>query len=314
MKRRAEQKALPKRKRAKTSEQAEEEKAPAEGSRRSGRIAKQDDVDYTLFEEEKDVPGRFQGVMLAGKYEGKEDINGWLMSEKLDGVRCVWTGKAMYTRNGNAFYPPDYFTEGLPKDTVLDGELFLGRGKFPETMSIVRKHQAHDGWKEIKYLIFDGPEMKGGFRHRLKKLKEVLDGCDNPYVQLHEHQTVNDKAQLDAELKKVTDKDGEGLMLREPNQKYEYRRVDTMLKVKVFHDEEAVVIGKERGTGRCATMMGALVCKDKKGIEFKVGSGFTDAQRRNPPKKGTQITFRYFEKTKSGKPRFPTFMREYTPL
>jgi DNA ligase-1 len=75
----------------------------------------------------------------------------------------------------------------------------------------------------------------------------------------------------------VIEKDGEGLMLREPNSKYEYRRVDSMLKVKVFHDEEAVVIGKEKGTGRCSNMMGALICKDKKGVEFKVGSGFTDA-------------------------------------
>jgi DNA ligase-1 len=226
MKRQAEQKELPRSKRAKTSETGEETKGgqilmPGESrivglstisnedgvykctckefekkkackhikefrgeepSRRSGRIAKQGDVDYTLCEEEKDEPGRFNGVMLASKYDGKADIKGWIMSEKLDGVRCVWTGKAMYTRNGNAFYPPDFFTEGLPKNTVLDGELFLGRGKFPETMSIVRKQTAHDGWKEIKYLIFDGPELSGGFKTRLKKLKDILEPCQNPYV------------------------------------------------------------------------------------------------------------------------------------
>lgn len=59
------------------------------------------------------------------------------MSEKLDGVRCVWTGEAMFTRNGNPFYPPAFFTEGLPKDVVLDGELFLERGEFQKAMSIV---------------------------------------------------------------------------------------------------------------------------------------------------------------------------------
>lgn len=49
-------------------------------------------------------------------------------------------------------------------------------------------------------------------------------------------------------------------------------------------------------------MMGALVCKNKSGVVFKVGTGFTDAQRRNPPKKGTVISYRYFELTKDGKP------------
>ena len=52
------------------------------------------------------------------------------MSEKLDGVRCYWDGEKMYTRNGNEFYPPDYFKDALPKDVCLDGELWTGRDDF----------------------------------------------------------------------------------------------------------------------------------------------------------------------------------------
>ncbi len=52
------------------------------------------------------------------------------MSEKLDGVRCLWDGKKMYTRNGNSFYPPDYFLKSLPNDLALDGELWTKRGDF----------------------------------------------------------------------------------------------------------------------------------------------------------------------------------------
>ena len=77
--------------------------------------------------------------MLAGKYDGTQDISGWIMSEKLDGLRAVWTGEAMFTRNGNPFYPPEFFTKGLPSDLVLDGELFLGRGMFSKTSSITRR-------------------------------------------------------------------------------------------------------------------------------------------------------------------------------
>ena len=85
-----------------------------------------------MLEETKDdkLYKWFKGVMLAQKYDGNWDIKGWIMSEKLDGVWCVWTGEAMFTWNGNPFYPPAFFTEGFPKDVVLDGELFLERGEF----------------------------------------------------------------------------------------------------------------------------------------------------------------------------------------
>lgn len=105
--------------------------------------------------------------------------------------------------------------------------------------------------------------------------------------------------------------DGEGMMIRDPLSKYEYRRSNKMLKVKQAHDDEAVVIKKIKGTGRCAFMMGALLCRNNEGIEFKVGSGFTDADRRKPPKIGSIITYKYYEKTKSGKPRFPIYLRPH---
>ena len=98
-------------------------------------------------------------------------------------------------------------------------------------------------------------------------------------------------------------------MIKDPKSKYEGTRSKSLLKVKVMLDAEATVIGKENGTGRCADMMGALVVKDKDGLVFKVGTGFTDAMRKNPPKKGTVITFKYQNLTNSGKYRFPAFDR-----
>ena len=130
--------------------------------------------------------------MLASKFIGTEDVEGWLMSEKLDGLRCIWDGKKMYTRNGNPFYPPKFFIEGLPKDTTLDGELFLGRGEFSKTMSIVRRQDENDEWEDIKYLIFDGPELTGNFKTRLAKLEKVLGKCKNKYVKLHDHEVMKD--------------------------------------------------------------------------------------------------------------------------
>ena len=114
---------------------------------------------------------------------------------------------------------------------------------------------------------------------------------------------------MENELARVEAMGGEGVMLREPGSMYENRRSDTLLKVKTFYDAEAVVIGRNKGTGRNSDVMGALVVRDSDGIEFKIGGGFNDAQRRCPPKIGSTVTYKYQEKTPSGKPRFPIFLR-----
>lgn len=86
---------------------------------------------------------------------------------------------------------------------------------------------------------------------------------------------------------------GEGVMLKDPKSLYEGRRSMSLLKVKRFEDAEAKVIGHLRGTGRCETMCGAIRVREKDGKEFKIGSGFTDAQRIKPPKKGSIVTFKF---------------------
>lgn len=77
-------------------------------------------------------------------------------------------------------------------------------------------------------------------------------------------------------------------MIRDPNSKYENRRSKSLLKVKTYMDEEAVVLGHEKGEGRCATMVGALKVRNDRGIEFSVGSGMTDKIRKKPTKNRKQ--------------------------
>lgn len=81
--------------------------------------------------------------------------------------------------------------------------------------------------------------------------------------------------------------------------------------MKSFHDDEALVLDHEGGKGRLEGQVGALLCINRQGALFKVGSGLTDAMRtaRTAPQKGTVITFKYFELTRDGIPRFPTFLR-----
>ena len=114
---------------------------------------------------------------------------------------------------------------------------------------------------------------------------------------------------MQEELERVEKLGGEGIMLRQTGSFYEHKRSNTLLKVKTFVDAEATVIGHKNGTGRCHGMMGALLVRGDNDIEFKIGSGFNDQQRMNPPKKGARVTYKYQELSNSGKPRFPIFLR-----
>ncbi len=57
--------------------------------------------------------------------------------------------------------------------------------------------------------------------------------------------------------------------------------------------------------------MGALLMREKDGTEFKIGSGFDDSQRKNPPKIGSVVTFKFQGRSTNGIPRFPIYMRMY---
>ena len=85
------------------------------------------------------------------------------MSEKLDGVRAYWDGKQFISRLGNLFHAPDWFVAGLP-DVPLDGELWIGRKTFQRTVSIVRRQDKSDLWKEVPFVVFDAPALDGPVR------------------------------------------------------------------------------------------------------------------------------------------------------
>lgn len=79
-------------------------------------------------------------------------------------------------------------------------------------------------------------------------------------------------------MTRIIDIKGEGLMLKDPKSMYENKRSGKLLKVKKFDDAEAEVLKHEVGTGRCSGMMGAIKVRHcVTGVEFRIGSGFTDS-------------------------------------
>ncbi|KAH8824214.1 DNA ligase [Flagelloscypha sp. PMI_526] len=254
-------------------------------------------------------------VLLANKWdlETGADPTGWWISEKLDGVRTFYDGEGMYSRLGNPFTPPKWFLDKLPKDVTLDGELFGGRSKFQDTVSIV-KTSGSPHWKNIAFHIFDIPSSASlPFEERMDKLKELFGSGGEfacPEVVIVEHEEAKDKDHVLEKLKEIEGLGGEGLMLRKPGSVYEPKRSSTLLKIKTFYDAEAKVTGYADGKGKHKGATGALICVMESGKTFNVGTGLSDKQRKNPPKIGAIIVYRFQELTRDGVPRFPSFIGE----
>ena len=194
----------------------------------------------------------------------------------------------------------------------LDGELWLARKSFQRTVSIVRRQDKSDHWKELSFLVFDAPAQSDPFERRLVFIKDTLADKKLPHVLPHEHLQCKNLEHLRTELTRVEGLGGEGLMLRQPGSKYEAGRSATLLKVKTFHDAEACVLEHIPGAGRHKGRLGALLVQLPDGTKFSVGTGFSDHQRENPPPVGSTVTFRYQELTDGGVPRFPSFVRVHT--
>ncbi|MCA9649753.1 MAG: DNA ligase [Myxococcales bacterium] len=245
-------------------------------------------------------------LLLAHRWE-EQDPTGWWMSEKLDGVRAYWDGTRFVSRLGNAYLAPEWFREGLPP-FPLDGELFAGRGAFQQAVSIARRADAGEAWRALSFLIFDAPQVDAGFEDRLGHLHEHFAVNTHAHARVLEHRECTGLDDMLTELRRIEGLGGEGVMLRRPGSRYVAGRSDSLLKVKSFLDTEARVVGHQAGTGRHEGRLGALQVELPNGTRFKVGTGFSDAQREAPPAVGEVITVRYQELTDGGVPRFPIYV------
>lgn len=233
------------------------------------------------------------------------DPRPYLVSEKVDGVRALWDGQTLKFRSGRPVAAPAWFLAALPKQP-LDGELWMGRRSFdPLSAAVRRAEPVNAEWRLISYRVFELPAGEGDFERRAARLATLAGGVVMPV----EQRRLDSNAELRTMLKQVVDAGGEGLMLHRADAPLASGRSDLLLKLKPLADAEAVVVGHEAGKGRFAGQLGALEVQTPEGIRFKLGTGLSQAQRRNPPPIGSTITYRYRDLTPSGKPRFASFLR-----
>ena len=254
-------------------------------------------------------------LMLANVYTPAVQLADYWVSEKYDGVRGYWDGQKLLTRGGQNVNAPAWFTANWPA-TPMDGELWAGRGQFQKAVSTVRQQMPDDAaWRNIKFMVFDLPAEPGTFTQRLSTLNNVVSKLAVPWVQAVPQSKVASHAALQSQLRQITKAGAEGLMLHRGSSLYKGVRNDDLLKVKTHDDAEAKVIAHIPGKGKYAGQLGALLVEipARDGIpakRFKLGTGFSDAQRQNPPAIGSQVTYRYRGLNDSGIPRFASFMRQ----
>ena len=242
-------------------------------------------------------------------YQGEADLSRYWVSEKFDGVRAYWDGNDLISRHGNRFDVPAAFTRGFPEQP-LDGELWMGRGTFSRMVGLINRHDTGpEHWRDVYYMVFDLPRAAGPFDDRLRTLRRLLKNHDNPHLRLVRQLKVPDRAALNRRLEKVIEAGGEGLMLHRGDASYRSYRSADLLKVKPYQDAEARVVAHLPGEGRLEGKMGALLLETDGGQHFRLGTGFSDAQRADPPPIGSLVTYKFYGRTRHGLPRFPSFLR-----
>lgn len=257
-------------------------------------------------------------VLLAQTLELKHrpnfQVQDYLVSEKFDGIRAIWDGKTLRYRSGGAINAPTQFTQQLPRDTPLDGELWLGYRQFEALSATIRKvNPSVAAWADVQYHVFELPSAPGSFSERARKIEGIvaLSLQQNPATVLRvvKQLRMPNLGALEQHLQSVLAKGGEGLMLHLASAPYITGRSDVLLKLKPWMDTEALVIGHSPGKGQFKGQLGALKMQLENGKRFSIGTGFSKHDRANPPPIGSLVTFRYRGFTAYGIPRFAVYLR-----
>lgn len=291
----------------------------------------------------KEIPGLIPtfNVQLANKYFDKpEYVEGktFALTTKIDGGRIIALkedGKvSFYTRAGQKYEGlvdlEDEMSRLMPDNICLDGEITLlvrgnlsSKDAYKETMKIVRtKDKEKHG---IKMLVFDAMSVSD-FKAQTSSMtyiqrRQMLD-CMSAFDTARYFELLpilyrgSDTGEITRILEEEVSNGEEGIMINICDAPYEFKRTNSLLKCKKFDSLDLEVVGVEEGSGRLAGMLGAVQVRYKDGNIVRVGSGFSDAERKqywaNPELILNKVVeVKYFEETtnadKTFSLRFPTW-------
>ena len=261
------------------------------------------------------------------------------MSPKLDGIRVIIKDNQVLSRNGKLI--PNLFIQSLFKGYHgVDGELIVGNPVHPNVFQITTSGvMTIEGTPNVRLYTFDCWNAEGGIDDRYTELLKITKGSSIADIEIVQQTIINSKEELLAFEEDCLQKGYEGAIIRYPNAKYKNGRSTVkegaLLKLKRFKDSEAIILGMEpllrnhneatknvlglteRSSHKdnmvADDLLGSLYVQDYiTGVEFSIGSGFTEEQRRDiwnrqEELKGSIVKYKYFEVGVKDKPRFPVF-------
>lgn len=177
------------------------------------------------------------------KTKSKENIDSKInryLSEKLDGMRAFWNGKKLISKQGNEIECPSWFIEDLPSNIKLDGELWIGRGKYENTIELMTDEMNEKQWKSTRFIIFDLPSSMNSYETRIEELKRMKFPS---HIEMISQWKCKGNEDLMNILNSITENGGEGIMAIESQSIYSSgERSNQLLKVKSQDDNEVQVI------------------------------------------------------------------------
>lgn len=271
-----------------------------------------------------------------------------IASPKLDGVRALVKDGVVLSRSLKPI-PNKHVQKlfGRPELEGLDGELIVGSPTAPDCYrKTVSGVMSEEGEPEVRYFVFDLWNNVGGFDARLLEMDLRLPRGGGRVVIPLGQQWLSSLERLREYEERCLEQGFEGLILRDPSAPYKFGRSTVnegyLLKLKRPQDSEAVVIGVEpkyhnaneattNELGRtqrsshkankvALETMGRLHVRDvKTGVEFFIGTGFTEHERaiwwRGWPKnKGLLIKYKHFPVGAKEAPRHPVYLGLRDPL
>lgn len=281
--------------------------------------------------------------MLAANLQLVTKHESWPMyaSPKLDGIRCVVRDGIPYSRSNKVIrnkHIQRLIKQHADQLEGLDGELVVGS---PTAKDVYRKTNSAvmstKGEPEFTFFIFDNINIpEEAYKDRFESLKS-LDLP--PFAEVLTCRLFEDAADVFEFEKFVTDFGYEGVILRHPDQPYKFGRSTLeeagMLKLKRFKDAEAYVIGfgvlmnngneaftdelgytKRSKASKGLTpsnMLGYLLCRTPEGVDFKIGTGFSQKEREDlwadqDNLIGRLVKFKFFDLGIKDAPRHPVFL------
>jgi len=262
-------------------------------------------------------------------------------SPKLDGIRCLVQNGVALSRSLKPI-PNKHVQKLLGKKQYngLDGELIVGTPTDSDVYRNTTSHvMSHDKEFKFTFWVFDNFELDMPYADRINEIHKLCPQ-QTGFITVLSHEIVTNMGQLQDYEADCLAIGYEGVILRDPNAMYKHGRSTAkeggLIKVKRFSDSEATILGfeeqmkninekkvNELGRGQRSShkenmipkgTLGALVVKDiSTGVEFNLGSGFTDSVRDQLWKYktdliGQTVKYKYFDIGVKDAPRHPVYL------